>query len=242
MRTVTLVCIIVLLFTSCEYNPLTQRAVRVVIAEEHPWEEASHLPLWYTLAYTTMNGVEKIHLSRGVREITIVIDRLSSVALCAFALGTYAPLGGFIQCGSPDRVELTQHDGPLANLLLEGNNLNPEAVATLDMKQLVTRVGDEANLNASALLIDLLSGVTPKASLQRLTPVAYTLSGIPDGYWVCENPRQESFWMLWGGEVHLLLDHGVTRWYNKERSLIVTLVADSETKLVFISLSDAPLW
>ncbi|NLK13885.1 MAG: hypothetical protein GX313_03910 [Spirochaetales bacterium] len=242
MRLKSIVCICLLLFTSCDHNPFAERVVHVSIGEKHPWEEASHLPMWYTLVYTTKNGNKKMHLSSGIRRTTIVIDRLDSVALCAYPLGAITPLGGFVQAGRGDRVVLTRKDGPLAKLLIEGNLLNADAIASLDMNLLSALVGDAVNLDASALLVDLLSGVTPMKSLRRLERVWHTLSGIPDGYWVCENPSQRSFWIHFAEEVPLLLDHGSTRWLNKERSLILTLASDGRTKMVFSALSDAPRW
>jgi hypothetical protein len=242
VRLKCIVLILLLLLTSCDHNPLAERVVHVSIGEKHPWEEASHLPVWYTLVYTTKNGNRKMHLSSGVRQTAIVIDRLGSVALCAYPLGTFAPLGGFVQAGRRDRVVLTRKDGSLAKLLVEGNPLNADAIASLDMNLLSALVGEAINLDASALLADLLSGVAPEKSLQRLERVWYTLGGIPDGYWVCENPSQCSFWIHFGEEIPLLLDHGSTRWLNKERSLILTLASDGRTKMVFSALSDAPRW
>lgn len=242
MRLRCIIFISLLLFTSCDHNPLAERVVRVSIGEEHPWEEASYLPLWYTLVYTAKNGNKKMHLSSGVRQARIVVDRLGSVAICAYPLGGFAPLGGFVQAGRSDRVVLTRKDGPLAELLVEGNLLNAEAIASLNMDLLAALVGEAVNLDGSALLVDLLSGITPKKSLQRLERTWYTLNGVPDGYWVCENPSQSSFWIHFGEEVPLLLDHGATRWMNRERSLILTLVSDNTTKMVFSALGDAPRW
>ncbi len=242
MRLRILIVTLVFLFFSCDHNLLTERVVTVVLGEEHPWEEASHLPLWYTLSYTTNKGRASIHLSQGVRETKIVVDRLSSVALCAYPLGTLAPLGGFVQAGKSNRVELIQQNGALANILIEGSTINAEAIASLDMDLLSALVGDATMLDASALLVDLLNGVTPKKSLERLERVWYQLGGIPDGYWVSEDPTQPSFWLLFGEEVPLLLNPGSTHYLNKERALVLTLSCDSERNLVLPTVRDAPRW
>ncbi|NLZ76642.1 MAG: hypothetical protein GX911_01585 [Spirochaetales bacterium] len=242
MRLKSVVFICLFLFVSCDHNPLVERVVHVSIGEVHPWEEASHLPLWYTLVYTTKNGNRKMHLSGGVRQATVVIDRFGACAICAYPLGTLAPLGGFVRTGGSDRVVLTRKDGLLAKLLVEGNLLNPEAIASLDMDLLSALVGEAVNLDSSALLVDLLAGVTPTQSLQRLERVRYLLGGVPPGHWVCEHPSRSSFWIHFGEEIPLLLDHGATRWLSRERSLILTLVVDSATKMVFSALADAPRW
>ncbi|MGE4583043.1 MAG: hypothetical protein AB7C91_00160 [Sphaerochaeta sp.] len=231
------------LLCACDVNPLEMRIVKVVLDQPHPWAEAAHHPLWNTLVYTAGGGVRtSVHMKEGETELSVPVSRDHLTIFCAYPLSSLNPYGGFWYPGSGDTVRLSQEEGKLAGLLLNVYPQQYEAVERVVPSSLFTALGDPGRYDASSLLMDLLSGSFVAENLIRYPYLSVILSDLPQGYWVAERIDQTSFWSIWDKSVTLDVDSGVQRWWNKERSLCLTLFADLKAQRYLTSLGKAPLW
>lgn len=222
---------------------LTERTIEVVLEEKHPWHEASHCPLWYTLVYTNGKGkLESLHLEPGTKRVKLSVPRGKMTVIAAYPLSSLHPFGGFCHPGSESLIPLTDEQGSLADLLLNSYSKNYEAVENLQGSLLASLVGDASLVDGNALMVSLLNGELSARAVVPLAKLAVTLYDLPEGYWVPERCVQHAFWGQWGQMVELQVEGGIQRWWNRERSLCLTLYADLVGRQYISSLAKAPLW
>jgi len=228
---------------SCEFNPLSERQVEIVITEEHPWKKVSHRPLWHTLVYYDASGdLKHVHLEGGTTKATIAVRRDRLTVFCAYPLSSLFPYGGFFYPGCRTPIVLDQKQGRLASLLLDAYPHNAQAIENLNGEALVAMACDVALLDTSKFLVDLLNGTVDQESLILLPKLAITLADLPAGYWINERSDQRSFYFLWNDAIEVEAEGLVERWWNQEMQLCLTLYADLVEGTFSTSLSKAPLW
>ncbi|MGH0053088.1 MAG: hypothetical protein ACQ5SW_06845 [Sphaerochaetaceae bacterium] len=222
---------------------LHERIVTVVIQEKHPWQEASHHPLWHTLTYTNGDGtLTTIHLAEGETSITLAVPRNCLTVFCAYPLARLHPFGGFFHPGASDTILLTQEQGALARLLLDSYHYNPEAVEYINATSLFEEVGDASFFDGNALVVSLLNGEGIPSDLRYYKKMKAVVSNIPAGYWVPERISQDPFWSRWGEDLSLELEGGLQRFLNREENLCLSLYADLAKGELVSSLAEAPPW
>lgn len=139
-------------------------------------------------------------------------------------------------------VSLTQNEGALAKLLLDSYQYNPLAVENINGGYLFSHIKNGALVDGQTLMLDLLNG---SFTLERITlyePLEVNLEDIPQGYWIGEKNNQEPFWSYWGRDTRLLVEGGVQRYLNLDRSLSLTVYGDLQNKRCVTSLGKAPSW
>ncbi|MEA4861593.1 hypothetical protein SDC9_102381 [bioreactor metagenome] len=231
------------LLAGCETHILTERTIEVVLSEKHPWHEASHHPLWYTLVYTNgKGGLEKRYLLPGTKRVKLSVARGKMTVIAAYPLSSLHPVAGFCHPGSENIISLSEENGSLADLLLNSYEKNHEAVENLQGTLLASLVGDASLVDGNALMVSLLNGELTQSKMTVLQMLQVTLTDLPEGYWVPERNAQQAFWSQWGESVDLQVRGGLQRWWNRERSLCLTLYADLSERRYLSSLAKAPLW
>ena len=237
-----------LVFLGCSANPVQTREVEITFFEKHPWEEAMHESMWYTLVWINGEGeLVQRHIPRGVRKVTLSVPRDQTIPLCAYPLDTFYPFGGAVTPTGKDKVVLSQKQGVLSSLLLDNYFFGPEAVQRVNypylQQQVENHLCDISCLDAARLSKDLLNGELSSVSLKFNTPLQVTVSDIPAGYWIGEREQDPSFWSYWGHEgVQLELGDGTHCFWNKESSLLLKVFVDLKGKTFFTSLQNGPLW
>jgi len=228
---------------SCEFNPLSERQVEIIINEEHPWKKVSHRPLWHTLVYYDGAGcLQQVHLEGGTTKATIAVRRDRLTVFCAYPLSSLVPYGGFSYPGCKTPIVLDQEQGRLASLLLDAYPHNSQAIENLNGQALVAMAGDVARMDTSKFLVDLLNGTVDHESLALHPKLTITLADLPAGYWINERCDQRSFYFLWNDVIEVEAEGLVERWWNQEHQLCLTLFADLIQGTFSTSLSKAPLW
>lgn len=231
------------LLAGCETHMLTERTIEVVLEEQHPWHEASHRPLWYTLVYTDGKGnLESYHLLPGTKRVKLSVPRGKMTVIAAYPLSSLHPVGGFCHPGGNSIIALAEEQGSLADLLLNSYEQNHEAVENLQGSLLASLAGDASLVDGNALMVSLLNGELSEGTVLPLAMLDVTLSDLPEGYWVPERRVQQAFWSQWGETVELQVEGGIQRWWNRERSLCLTLYSDLVQRRYISSLAKAPFW
>lgn len=234
---------LLLLCIGCKANPLSERVVEVVIAEQHPWKKVSHRPLWHTLVSTVGFGkLQTVHLEGGTTRASTTVLRDRLTVFCAYPLSDFLPYGGFYYPGCEIPVVLSQQQGKLASLLLDAYRYNAQAIENLNGKQLAKLAADVPLMDTPKLLVDLLNGTIGQESLAIQPKLAITLADLPAGYWVSERIDGQSFYFLWNDTLVLEVEGLGMRWWNQERHLCLTVYADLRKQVFSTSLSKAPLW
>lgn len=239
-----LLCLSLCFFlVGCDIEPLLYQEVTIMLPEKHPWQEATHKPLWHTLVYSDTRGsLTKIHLDKGVRSVTLKLRRDCLTVFCAYPLSFLFPYGGFYQPGEKGFVELSQEKGSLAKLLLDSYQYNPQAVQQLDAVYLSSLVKEASLVDGQQLMVDLLNGSFVKESIIRYEPFQVSLSDLPQGYWIGERTAMEPFWSYWDRETRITINHGLVRYLNQDRSLCLTIYGIAESQSCITSLGKAPVW
>lgn len=243
MKWLVYICLLLPLCVSCESNPLYEKRIDVVIADQHPWRKVSHRPLWHTLVAT--NGskeLQKVYLEGGVTSISTPVKRDRLTVFCAYPLSNLFPYGGFYYPGCDLPVVLTQQQGQLASLLLDAYAYNAQAIENLNGRQLADLSLKVSLLDTSNLLLDLLNGNLDQESMHLQPKLAVTLADLPYGYWVSERAEERSFYFLCNDTHYLEAEGLVERWWNQEQQVCLTLFADLKQQRFSTSLSKAPLW
>lgn len=235
------------LFVSCTGDPLSMRAVEVVLPEKHRWEEMQNQSLWYTLVWTERGSLKRCHLKAGEKRTTLWVRRGETVVFCAFPLGIFSPAGGAVLPGGEPLVLLTEQEGVLCRLLQESTTLNSDALGCLAYPQLLREAlakGDDLTLlDANRLQKDLVNGDLSSSSIHMSEPLSVVITIIPQGYWVGERSLDPSFWSYWGAEgIPLALGEGLHCFWNREDSLLLRIFVDLKEEASFVSIQKGPLW
>lgn len=227
------VCLIVwvLLLLSFTLSCTFQRTVEVRLGSEHPWELASGRKLWYTVAYNTLSGTERAHLSIGQRSLRIALPHHQSLIFAAFPLGEGLPVGGFSTPSKQDAslVVLQWEQGALAAALLELAKRYPEVVATVNFEQTWRMIAaldpTGAKIDWNQLCRALVEDEVDATSFVTNAGSKLIFEGLPSGVWICETPIYANLYGFSQQQVEVTnLAPGVTRYLNLESKLTLRIV------------------
>ncbi|HAF86288.1 MAG TPA: hypothetical protein DCG32_08000 [Sphaerochaeta sp.] len=241
------VALVSFLSVSCTYDPLSMRAVTVVIPMQHRWEVMQNKSFWYTLVWTEKGECKRQHINAGERRVNLWVRRGETVVFCAYPLGEFSPVGGALAADGGQEVLLNEQEGVLCHLLIESTKLTTGALGGLVyphlLQEIRSKVDDFSLLDANRLQKDLVNGELRSSSIQVQEPLAVVISTIPQGYWVGERVRDTSFWSYWGNEgVALSLGAGLHCFWNKEDALLLRVFVDLKEQAFFPSVQRGPLW
>lgn len=224
------------------------RTIAVTLADTHPWENACHKPMWYTLVWTDgSGGFQRLHMEAGIRTAEIPIPRGRSIVFCAYPLGELEPLGGvFSPLSSSSHVVLTQQEGSLAKLLQLLYQTAPQPIGRINYPVLIDmmhdNLGDDLRfVDGNRLGKDILNGTLSEDSIKRIPGSEVSLTNLPTGKWVAASPMDESFWYDFDTDrVNLSLPGGTHRFLNREAGLELRVVIDEYSDRQFQYIRQPP--
>ncbi len=228
-----LVCIVAVCCTlSCDSSPW----IEVSLGEDHPWELASGRRFWYTIVYTSSNGVQMQQLSIGERVFRIPSSRTGTTVIAAYPLGGGIPLGGAYHAGVDERtVTLSFADGPLARTLLQVAHQWPNPVAQSNFSYLAKEISfiDLRGLciDWARLSRDVVEGSVGSKSFIPGDAVDISVSEIPPGRWIAETSTLDSFHAFSYAESTVRdLTPGVFRFLNLDHLLELRIVVPDDSQ------------
>lgn len=239
MRVLSFFIFVIVLLSSCSFE--LWQTVEVRITEPHPFEESSGRHLWYELRYFNGKEVVERHLAPGTKRIKVRVLAGSSCPIVVIPLGLLSPLGG-IFCPGDSMVSLNSNDGQFMSLLINAASYRPKAVSELSV-QWLRKIGDLSILDQEVFLEDLYCGSLSYDSLKYSKIYHITLDILPSGYWISDSTRAKSFVIRGSGDsISLNLFSGSYCFWNRERSLLATVVIDEEGHFYMDMMSLSSAW
>ncbi len=242
-RVFLLFFIVLLLFSNCSLS-FNYKEVEVILKDEHPFESASNMKLWYTLSYTNEVGNLLFkHLCRGKKSIKLWVRKDRPIFICAKPFNKYSPLGGIIKPGDDNRVVLDFKNGYLVEYLQSLYLQNSKAVSSLNYDKLFDYLNKKNLLFSFDKLIlarDLLNGTLSFDSIYELDNLNISLEQAIDGYWISENPDEGGFNISDKNyrRISLSLGDGEHYYINFEKGYSMNIIVDTRKRKYFVKVEE----
>ncbi|NCB02190.1 MAG: hypothetical protein EOM67_08500 [Spirochaetia bacterium] len=235
MNKVLLALLIITLFLTS--GCLDTQITHVVIREDHPWEIASGRRMWHTLRYNVGKQVETLHLSVGVREVTLLLPLHYTHIFALYPLGSNSPLGGGLTpLRKEEKVYLSQREGALTDTLLRIVPTWSEIVSHLNYDKIVGDIltfPSSYKIDYRTLVKDLVEGNYDVSRYNYQNTYEASFDTLPSGRYVSDSPNCPSFYKSEYRTVVLdSLIPGVYNFYHVDLKMMCTLLVpdDKNTK------------
>ena len=212
------------------------QTISIVLEEDHNWEVASGRRMWHTLCYSINDQVETLHLSVGVREVSLLLPLTSTHIFALYPLGNLSPLGGGITpMDETKRVTLSSDEGALTDTLLRLFPTWSSVVNNLNYHKIVQDIAIHPlsnQIDYISTVANLVEGDYDEDSLQILNKYSATLDILPSGRYISDSPSIASFYKSEYRPVELEnLVPGIYFFLNLEAMMVLTLIiADDEQR------------
>ena len=229
--------IIVLLFlSSCSFFP-SDVTISCTIPADHPYEQISGRAMWHKLIYFDGKEVHTTTLSSNVRKFKLRVKSGGLRVVVVIPLGKLSPLGGFYEDGDDRNIRLYSEYGSFANMLISASEQRPEVVSRLSIRALKNIGKELGTIEQTSFLENLFDGKLSESNIVNAPYFHPKLTSIPDGYWVSDSVRAESFYN--DDSVELSLFAGVYNYWNVDKNLLLTIVI-SEDGRFYTSMNRLP--
>ncbi len=229
--------LIALLFSSCSFS--SNCTLSCTIPADHPYELTSGKAMWHKIIFFDGKEVKSRTLDANVRTFKINVKSGGLRFVVAIPLGKLSPLGAFYEEGDEKDIRLYSEYGNFAKMLIEAAKERPMAVSNLSIRALKSSGKDIGTIDQSSFLEDLFDGVLKEERIKNAPYFHPQLDSIPNGYWLSDSVRAESFISIDDESVKLKLFAGIYNYWNKEKDLLLTLVI-SEDGRFYTSMDRLP--
>lgn len=180
--------------------------------------------MWYRAIYFDGDKVCSKFLDRGERTFKIKVKSGGLRPIVVIPLDTLSPLGGFYSDGYDHDIELLSENGSFAYLLIEAANERKACVSNLSLEWLLSSGYELGTIDQSSFLESLFDGTLEKDGVKNAPYFHPQIEGIPEGYWISDSVKADSFVFSNVDKLELNLFAGVYNYWNKERDLLLTIV------------------
>lgn len=235
-----LTIVFIFLFVGCS-NSLLYREIEVEIIENHPFEEYCNNKMWYCISYTDGYGdLKYFHLEKGVKRFKLLVKRNKPVFICARAINTFSPLGGFVDRDSSYCI-LDFESGYFIDFLQNIYLQNPEAINSINYNRLYNLLREKDLLRSFNKLIlarDIVNKNLSSSSLYSEANVVVYLDQVMEGYWISENYNEGGFLVSNSNyrRIKLSLSQGYHYYINFEKGYLMNIIVDTKNKKYFIKI------
>ncbi|MGN1163777.1 MAG: hypothetical protein ACI4S4_03105 [Candidatus Ornithospirochaeta sp.] len=215
--------------------------VEVSLFSDTPWEEATGKEMWYRLSWFDGKECHTEYLESGVWRSRIRVHSGALAIFVFYPLGTLEPFGGFWE-GEGGEVFLTPEDGFLADTLLRAAEDYPDAVATLSIRNLRSKVHDLGSVDRVSIVKAVAEGKLGENEICQYKRHQVPLDGVMKGKWVSLYSSSSSIVVTDIVDVRTVsLFPGIYRYLSVERNLMLTIVVEEDGKYS-LSVSPPPKW